>query len=179
MKTLYILLLFVLSLLAEEKKLTFYDFNATNIDGKEISMSVYKEKVLLIVNVASDCKFTPQYEGLQLLFEKYEDKGFMVLGFPCNQFREQESGSNKEIKFFCTSTYKVSFDMFEKIDVNGKNTLPLYKYLKEQAPGFLWTESIKWNFTKFLVNKKGKVLKRYSSMTTPKEIEKDLLLLLK
>lgn len=159
--------------------MSFYDYEATNIDGEKVLMSKYKGQVLLIVNLASECKFTPQYEGLQKLFDTYKKEGFMVLGFPSNQFRNQESGTNKEIKFFCTSTYKVSFDMFEKIDVNGDNALPLYKYLKKQAPGFLWTESIKWNFTKFLVNTKGEVLKRYGSVTTPKEIEKDILDLLK
>ena len=169
----------MLSLSAQAKELSFYDFNATDINGQNISMSQYKGKVLLIVNVASECKFTPQYEGLQALFEKHKEEGLFVLGFPSNQFREQEPGTNKEIKFFCTSTYKVDFPMFAKIDVNGDNALPLYTYLKKKRTGFLWTESIKWNFTKFLVDKKGKVIQRYGSTTTPKEIEADILILLK
>jgi len=175
MKIFYILVLSLLSLNAQ----SFYDFNATKIDGQKVSMSTYKNKVVLVVNVASECKFTPQYEGLQKLFNTYKQEEFIILGFPCNQFREQEKASNKEIQFFCTSNYKVSFDMFEKIDVNGDNAHPLYKYLKKQATGFLWTESIKWNFTKFLIDKRGKVIRRYGSITTPEEIEKDIKVLLK
>jgi len=175
MKILTSLLFCVLSLQA----LSFYDFNATSIEGKEISMSQYKNKVVLIVNTASECKFTPQYEGLQKLYTKYKNEGFVILGFPSNQFREQESGSNKEIYFFCKSTYHVDFPLFEKIDVNGDKALPLYKYLKKEKTGFLWTESIKWNFTKFLIDKKGKVIKRYGSTTEPKEIEEDIIRLLK
>lgn len=179
MKILYSLLILLFTLFAQDESLSVYDFNVTNIDGKSVFMSKYKGKVLLIVNVASECKFTPQYEGLQKLFDKYKKDGFMILGFPSNQFREQEPGSNEQIKVFCTTKYKVSFDMFEKIDVNGKDTLPLYRYLKQEATGFLWTESIKWNFTKFLIDKDGKVISRYSSITTPEEIEKDIVFLLK
>ncbi|HIC43686.1 MAG TPA: glutathione peroxidase [Sulfurimonas sp.] len=175
MKIIYLFLSIILSLHAH----SFYDFKATSIEGNNISMSSYKDKVVLVVNTASECKFTPQYEGLQTLYIKHKDKGFVILGFPSNQFKEQEPGSNKEIHFFCTSTYKVDFPMFEKIDVNGDNAIPLYKYLKKEQKGFLWTKSIKWNFTKFLVDKKGRVIKRYSSLTKPKEIEKDIINLLK
>jgi len=174
MKLFYLLLTLLLSLQAQEPKMSIYDFNATTIEGKNISMSKYKGKVLLIVNVASKCGFTPQYEGLETLYETYQDKDFMILGFPCNQFSEQESGTNEEIKFFCESTYDVEFDMYAKIDVNGDNTIPLYNFLKSEATGFLWTESIKWNFTKFLVDKNGKVITRYGSSTTPLSIKEDI-----
>jgi len=174
MKLLLSLLTLILSLHAQ----SFYDFNATNIEGENISMSNYKDKVVLIVNTASECTFTPQYEGLQALYSKHKNQGLVILGFPSNQFREQEPGSNKEIHFFCTSTYKVDFPLFEKIDVNGPQAIPLYKYLKKEQSGFLWTESIKWNFTKFLVDRKGKVIKRYGSTTEPQAIEKDIQLLL-
>ncbi len=163
----------------EDEKMTVYDFNVTTIDGKVISMSHYKGKVLLIVNVASECGFTPQYEGLEKLYETYRDDGFMVLGFPSNQFGEQEPGSNEEIIFFCQGTYDVQFDMFTKIDVNGDNADPLYKYLKHEQSGFLWTESIKWNFTKFLVDRNGNVVKRYGSSTKPESIKEDIEALLK
>jgi len=175
MKHLLLILLLFSSLYSQ----SFYDFSAKDIDGKTISMSEYKNKIVLVVNVASKCKYTPQYEGLQKLYDDYKTQGFVVLGFPSNEFREQEPASNTEIKFFCTSTYKVDFPMFEKVKVNGKSTLPLYKYLKKEQTGILWTESIKWNFTKFLVDKKGNVLKRYGSSTTPSEIEKDISALLK
>lgn len=158
---------------------TFYDFNATSIIGENISMSHYKEKVVLIVNVASKCGFTPQYEGLQKLYEQHEKEGFTILAFPCNQFKEQEPANHKEIQNFCTSNYNITFPLFEKIDVNGDNAHPLYKFLKSQATGIMWTESIKWNFTKFLVDKKGTVIKRYGSSTKPKEIEADIIKLLK
>ncbi|WP_164967627.1 glutathione peroxidase [Arcobacter sp. CECT 8985] len=155
-------------------KESIYDFNVKTIDGKTISMSEYKHKVLLIVNVASKCGFTSQYEGLEKLYEKYKDKGFVILGFPCNQFMNQEPGTNEEIKEFCSLTYQVKFPMFSKIDVNGDDTEPLYKYLKEQVSGVLGTELIKWNFTKFLVDKNGKVIERFSPSTTPESIEKDI-----
>ncbi|RXK01368.1 glutathione peroxidase [Arcobacter sp. CECT 8986] len=153
---------------------TIYDFDVKTIDGKSINMSEYKNKVLLIVNVASKCGFTPQYEGLENLYEKYKSKDFVVLGFPSNQFMNQEPGTNEEIKEFCSLTYDVKFPMFSKIDVNGDDTEPLYKYLKEKASGVLGTEAIKWNFTKFLVDKNGKVIERYSPSTTPKSLEKDI-----
>ncbi|RXJ97507.1 glutathione peroxidase [Malaciobacter molluscorum] len=153
---------------------TIYDFDVKTIDGKSINMGEYKNKVLLIVNVASKCGFTSQYEGLEKLYEKYKSKDFVVLGFPCNQFMNQEPGTNEEIKEFCSLTYNVKFPMFSKIDVNGDKTEPLYKYLKEQASGVLGTEAIKWNFTKFLIDKNGKVIERYSPSTTPKSLEKDI-----
>ncbi len=167
------------TLSAEEKPVSIYDFNVTTITGKEISMAQYRGKVLLIVNVASQCGFTPQYEGLEKLYETYKDEGFMVLGFPSNQFGEQEPGSNDEIIFFCQGNYDVQFDMFSKIDVNGENTIPLYKYLKSEQTGFLWTKSIKWNFTKFLVDREGNVVERYGSSTKPESIKEDIEALLK
>jgi len=168
-------LLLTLNLIAsEEKNMNIYDYNVTTIEGKEISMSKYKGKVLLIVNVASECGFTPQYEGLEKLYETYKDQGLMILGFPSNQFGEQEPGSDDEIIFFCQGTYDVKFDMFSKIDVNGDNTDPLYKYLKSEQSGFMWTESIKWNFTKFLVDREGNVVDRYGSSTKPASIAEDI-----
>ena len=167
------------SLIAKGKDMSIYDFNVTTIDGKEISMSEYQDKVLLIVNVASECGFTPQYEGLEKLYQTYKDEGFMVLGFPSNQFGEQEKGSDENIKFFCQGTYDVHFDMFSKIDVNGDNTDPLYKYLKKVQGGILWMDSIKWNFTKFLVDREGNVVDRYAPATNPKSISEDIKVLLK
>jgi glutathione peroxidase len=152
-----------------------YDFKVKDIDGKEVSLSDYEGKVILIVNTASKCGFTPQYEGLQEIYTAHKDKGFVVLGFPCNQFRGQEPGSESDIKNFCTENYGVDFPMFSKIDVNGDNADPLYVYLKEAATGFLGTENIKWNFTKFLINKKGEVIDRYAPVTKPKSIEEDIL----
>lgn len=158
--------------------MNLYDINVTTIDGQDISMANYKGRVLLIVNVASECGFTPQYEGLEKLYQEYKDDGFMVLGFPSNQFSKQEPGTNQEIKFFCQGTYDVHFDMFAKVDVNGGGTIPLFKYLKKKQGGFL-TNSIKWNFTKFLVNREGKVVDRFSSATKPKDIAKSIKKLLK
>ena len=169
------LLLFSLTLLnTKDLPMNIYDFTVKNINGKEISMTKYKNKVLLIVNVASKCAFTSQYEGLETLYNKYKNSDFIVLGFPSNQFSDQEPGTNKEIKSFCSLTYGVSFDMFEKSDVNGNSTIPLYKYLKKEATGLFGSQSIKWNFTKFLVNKDGKVVDRYGSSTKPADIEKDI-----
>ena len=153
---------------------SIYDFNAKDIDGKPQSLGDYKGKAMLIVNVASKCGFTPQYKGLEALYEKLEDKGLVVLGFPCDQFGHQEPGDEAEIKNFCSLTYDVKFPMFSKIDVNGANTDPLYKYLKHEAKGLLGSESIKWNFTKFLVDKSGKVVKRYAPTDTPESIEKEI-----
>lgn len=153
---------------------SIYDFKVNNIDGDPVTLADYKGKALLIVNVASRCGFTDQYEGLQALYEKYKDRGFVVLGFPCNQFGGQEPGSSAEIKFFCKSNYDVSFPMFEKIDVNGDQAHPLYVHLKQQQKGVLGTEAIKWNFTKFLVDQEGRVLKRYASATKPKSIASDI-----
>lgn len=156
----------------------FYNFTATSIDGKEIAMSDYKDKVVLIVNVASKCGFTPQYEGLQELYQKHGKDGLVILGFPSNQFASQEPGSAEDIKSFCTLNYGVTFPMFSKIDVNGKDTHPLYVYLKGQQSGFPG-DAIKWNFTKFLVDKEGKVVNRFASTTKPESIEEDILGLLK
>ena len=151
-----------------------YDFSVITIDGKEISMSDYKGKVLLIVNVASECGFTPQYEGLEKIYGQLKNKGFVVLGFPCNQFGGQEPGTNTEIKEFCSANYHVTFPLFNKIDVNGDKAHPLYKYLTDVKPGILGTKAIKWNFTKFLIDKNGKVVDRYSSTTTPESIIDDI-----
>ena len=155
-----------------------YDFSAKTIDGQDQKLDAYKGKTLLIVNVASKCGFTPQYKGLEALYKKYKDKGLVILGFPCDQFGHQEPGDENEIKNFCSLTYEVDFPMFAKIQVNGDDAHPLYKYLKNEEKGILGTTAIKWNFTKFLVDKTGKVLKRYGSIDTPESIEKDLLPLL-
>lgn len=155
--------------------MNIYDFNVTDINGQDVCMSKYKNKVLLIVNVASKCGFTTQYEGLEELFKRYKDKDFMVLGFPSNQFARQEPGTLEEIKNFCTNNYDITFDLFSKIEVNGKNELPLYTYLKDEARGIFGTKQIKWNFTKFLVDSKGNIVKRYSSLVTPQDIEEDIL----
>jgi len=151
-----------------------YQFKATNIKGEEQALSKYENKVILIVNTASKCGFTPQFEGLEQLYTEFKEQGLVILGFPCNQFGHQDPGSNDEIQEFCQINYGVSFPIFGKIDVNGDNTHPLFKYLKSEAPGIAGTESIKWNFTKFLVNKEGKVVKRYGSTDAPKKIAKDI-----
>lgn len=153
---------------------TIYDFKVKDIDGKEIDFSEFKGKTLLIVNVASKCGFTKQYTGLEGLHRKYKDQGFSVLGFPCNQFKAQEPGDEAEIKQFCSLTYDVSFPMFAKIEVNGENTDPLYKFLKNECKGILGSEAIKWNFTKFLVNKNGEVVDRYAPITEPAAMTKDI-----
>lgn len=153
---------------------TVYSFQATRIDGESISLETFKGQLLLIVNTASRCGFTPQYQGLESLYQAFKDQGFTVLGFPCNQFGQQEPGDSTEISNFCTTNFGVSFPLFEKIDVNGQNTHPLFQYLKSAAPGVLGTKAIKWNFTKFLVGRDGKVIKRYPSMTTPESIRKDI-----
>ena len=164
---------------AKENQMSIYDFNVKTIDGQEISMSKYKGKVLLIVNVASKCGFTSQYEGLENLFEKYKNEDFMVLGFPSNQFANQEPESNEKIKEFCSLTYDVKFDMFSKVDVNGENEAPIYKFLKSNQKGILGSENIKWNFTKFLVDKNGNIVDRFAPTTSPEAIEKDIIKLLK
>lgn len=153
---------------------SIYEFSAKSIDGKHVDFSEFKGKVLLIVNVASKCGFTPQYEGLENLYKKYKDKGLVILGFPCNQFGKQEPGSEQEIAQFCRTNYGVTFPMFAKIDVNGENTHPLYTFLKAKAPGVLSTQDIKWNFTKFLVDREGNVVTRYAPATTPDAIEKEI-----
>ena len=147
-----------------------YDFEVTTITGEKQTLKPYQGKVMLIVNVASKCGFTPQYEGLEKLYETYKDRGLVILGFPSNQFGSQEPGTNAQIATFCSLTYGVSFPMFAKIDVNGKEAHPLYIYLKHKAPGVLGTESIKWNFTKFLINKEGQVVERFGSATKPEEL---------
>jgi glutathione peroxidase len=151
-----------------------YDLSARAIDGSERKLEDYRGKLLLVVNVASKCGFTPQYEGLESLWQEYRDKGLVVLGFPCDQFGHQEPGDEREIQSFCTTTYGVSFPMFAKIEVNGRNTHPVYELLKSEAPGLLGTTSVKWNFTKFLVDRSGRVVKRYASTDTPKKIEADI-----
>lgn len=151
----------------------FYDYKVKNISGEDVSMSEYKGKVVLIVNTASKCGFTKQYEGLEELYEKYKDQGFVILGFPCNQFGAQEPGGNEEIKNFCTSTFSVSFPMMSKIDVNGDDADPLYKFLKKEKGGILG-DDIKWNFTKFLIDGEGNVVDRFASQKTPKALEKEV-----
>ena len=152
-----------------------YGFEASSIDGRPVRLQAYAGKPVLIVNVASKCGFTPQYKGLEALYKKYKDKGLVILGFPCDQFGHQEPGDENEIKNFCSLTYEVDFPMFAKIQVNGDDAHPLYKYLKNEEKGILGTTAIKWNFTKFLVGRDGTVLKRYDPTVMPEEIEKDLL----
>ena len=155
-----------------------YDHVVKDANMNEISIGSFKNKVLLVVNVASKCGFTYQYEGLQNLYSKYAEDGLEVLGFPCNQFKAQESGTNEEIQFFCTEKYDVSFNVFNKIDVNGKDADPFYNFLKNERPGIMGTKNIKWNFSKFLVNKNGEVVKRYGPSTKPESIESDIIKLL-
>ena len=153
---------------------SIYDFSAKTLDDRDISLGDYKDKVLLIVNTASKCGFTPQYEGLESLHRKYGERGLAILGFPCNQFGAQEPGDATEIANFCSLTYDVSFPMFAQVDVNGDNTHPLFQYLKAAKPGLLGTEGIKWNFTKFLVDRNGEVVERYAPATKPAELEKTI-----
>ena len=159
-------------------KETVYDYKVKDINGKEVAMSDFKDKVLLIVNVASNCGFTPQYKGLQDLYEKYSKDGFEVLAFPCNQFGSQEKGSEQDIKEFCTNNYAVTFPIFSKVEINGNKAEPLFKFLKQQIKGFMGTESVKWNFSKFLVNKNGQVVKRYGSLDFPENLEGEIKALL-
>lgn len=154
---------------------SIYQFEVSDINGNNVSLSDYQGKTLLIVNTASKCGFTPQYKGLEELYENHKDKGLVILGFPCNQFGKQEPGSDEEIASFCDLTFKVSFPMFSKIDVNGEQAAPLYEYLKAQAPGILGSKGVKWNFTKFLVNKDGQVTKRFAPKDKPESIEKEIL----
>jgi len=153
---------------------SIYDFEVKTIDGAQMKLDAYRGKTLLVVNVASKCGFTPQYEGLEAMYRRHKDEGLVVLGFPCDQFGHQEPGDEEEIKTFCSTRYDVTFPMFAKIDVNGSDAHPLYEYLKSEGKGLLGTESIKWNFTKFLVDKHGKVVKRYGTKTTPESIEEEL-----
>ena len=151
-----------------------YNISVKDIDMNSVDLRTYEGKTLLIVNVASKCGFTPQYKDLQNLYEKYQEQGLEVLGFPCNQFGAQEPGTNEEVKSFCDLNYNVSFRMFDKIDVNGSNASPLFKYLKHESPGIMGTEAVKWNFTKFLVNSDGKVVKRFAPKDGKSEIEPEL-----
>jgi glutathione peroxidase len=151
----------------------FYPFTAKSLQGKEISMDTYKGKVILVVNTASNCGFTPQYEGLEVLHRKYKEKGLVILGFPCNQFGGQEPGTEKEIAAGCLINYGVSFQMFSKIKVNGDDAHPIYKYLKNKLPG-LFGSRIRWNFAKFLIDTNGIPVKRFSPATKPEKLEKDI-----
>jgi glutathione peroxidase len=155
-----------------------YDYSATRADGTTTALSDYKGQVLLIVNTASKCGFTPQYEGLEKLHATHKDAGFSVLAFPCNQFGSQEPGSTEEIVEFCEMRFQTSFPLFEKIDVNGTNSHPLYKHLKSEVKGLLGTERIKWNFTKFLINRDGEVVGRFGSQKKPADIESEIMALL-
>lgn len=152
--------------------MSVYNFSATDIRGQELSLETFKDKVILIVNTASKCGFTPQFKGLETLYEELKDDGLVVLGFPCNQFGSQDPGSDGDIEKFCQLNYGVSFPMFSKVDVNGADTHPLFKYLKKEAKGLLGSEAIKWNFTKFLVNREGDVVARFGSAETPESIAK-------
>lgn len=158
--------------------MALYEHMLTLNNGEQTSLEKYKGKVLLIVNTASKCGFTPQYEGLESLYKKYNDKGFEVLAFPCDQFGHQEPGSNEDIAQFCNLNFGVSFPLFKKTNVNGPNANPLFEELKHEAPGLLGTKRIKWNFTKFLVDTQGKVLKRYAPNVKPEAMEKDIVKLL-
>lgn len=158
--------------------MSLYDHVARTLDGHEQPLSAYKGKVLLIVNTASKCGFTPQYQGLQALHEQFAGQGLVVLGFPCNQFGHQEPGDAGQIGAFCEKNYGVSFPMFEKVDVNGDNAHPLYRFLKAESPGLLGTEAIKWNFTKFLVDRDGKVVRRYAPKDKPAHLADDIRALL-
>jgi glutathione peroxidase len=151
-----------------------YDFTANSLDGNPVALRDYTGKVLLIVNTASKCGFTPQYEGLEALYQQYRDRGLAVLGFPCNQFGAQEPGTADEIGSFCQKNYGVSFPMFEKIDVNGDSAHPLYRWLKSGAKGVLGSEAIKWNFTKFLVDRQGRVIDRFAPTTKPEDLKSNV-----
>jgi len=149
----------------------FYGFTATDIDGQERSMTDFKDKVVVVVNTASRCGFTPQYKGLEALYQEYKDQGLVILGFPCNQFGKQEPGDEAEIAQFCELSYGVTFPLFAKVEVNGKNAHPLFEFLKQNAPGLLGSEGIKWNFTKFVVDRKGQVVKRFAPKDKPEALK--------
>lgn len=153
---------------------TISDFNVQGINGETVDLARYAGSVVLVVNVASHCGFTPQYEGLQALYEKYKDRGFVVLGFPCNQFGAQEPGTEAEIVSFCSLNYQVGFPLFAKVDVNGDTAAPFYHWLKSEKAGLLGSEAVKWNFTKFLLDKQGKVVDRFAPMTKPAEIAAEI-----
>ena len=154
--------------------MSIYNFQAQSIDGQNVDLSRYRGQVMLIVNTASACGFTPQFTGLEKLHQQYGPQGLAVIGFPCNQFASQDPGDNEQIAGFCQRNYGVSFQMMGKIEVNGAGAHPLYQWLKQEAPGFLGTEGIKWNFTKFLVGRDGRVIKRYAPQDTPEKIAKDV-----
>jgi glutathione peroxidase len=158
-------------------KMNFYELSARTIQGKEVKMDEYRGKVVLIVNTASKCGFTPQYEGLEKLYEQYKDRGLVILGFPCNQFGGQEPGSENEIQESCQINYGVTFQLFGKVDVNGGEAHPVFQFLKKELPGLLGGK-IKWNFTKFLIDRNGKPVKRFAPVTKPEKMEKDILKLL-
>jgi len=153
---------------------TAFDFEAKSLAGKRVALKKYRGKVLLVVNTASHCGFTPQYKGLQALYDRYRDRGLEILGFPCNQFGAQEPGDAEEIGAFCERNYGVGFPMFEKIDVNGEDAHPLYKWMTSAAPGLLGSEAVKWNFTKFLVRRDGSVYKRFSPQSSPESLAADI-----
>lgn len=161
-----------------EQPQTVYGFSVQTAAGETVSLADYRDKVMLVVNVASKCGFTPQYEGLEALFQAYRTRGFFVLGFPCNQFGGQEPGTDESIQSFCKLNYGVTFPVCAKIEVNGANAHPLYGFLKEQAPGLAGTRAVKWNFTKFLVDRQGRVVRRYAPATAPADLAADLELLL-
>ncbi len=164
---------------ALDTPVSIYDFSVRTIDGEETTLARYRGNVLLIVNVASRCGFTPQYQGLSDLYRKHAQQGLVVLGFPCNQFGHQEPGDEATIKGFCSTTYQVTFPLFAKLKVNGTDAHPLYRWLKQQAKGIAGTQAIKWNFTKFLVDRSGTVVGRFSSRVTPEELEPEIVKLLK
>lgn len=178
MKVQTFLLMLFLSISAfvypEAKDKNIYGFKVLNIEGKEQSLKEYKGKVVLVVNVASKCGYTKQYEGLEALYEKYKDRGLVILGFPCNQFRGQEPGTDAEIAKFCSLTYGVDFPMFSKIEVNGENAIPLYKYLKDKLPGSGGKSDIEWNFAKFLIDRNGQPVQRYLPKVKPEELEAEI-----
>ena len=159
--------------------MSVYDFNAVDIQGNDRALSEFKGKVMLVVNTASKCGFTPQFEGLESMYKELKDEGLEILGFPCNQFAQQDKGTDSEIAGFCMKNYGVSFPMFSKIEVNGEGEHPLYRFLKSQAPGILGTKKIKWNFTKFLINQNGEVVKRFAPTAKPVDIKKHVVALLK
>lgn len=158
--------------------MSLYEISVDTIEGKQQTIAKYRGKTLLIVNVASKCGFTPQYHGLEALWRRYKDKGLVVLGFPCDQFGQQEPGDEDEIQRFCSTSYDVTFPMFTKIEVNGPGTHPLYQHLKAERRGVLGSQAIKWNFTKFTVNRDGEVVKRYAPTDTPEAIEREIVKLL-
>ena len=155
-------------------KKSFFDFTVKSAQAKDYDLSQHKDKVVLVVNVASKCGFTPQYKGLEALYQEHKSEDFTIIGFPCNQFGSQEPGSNEEIQSFCEMNYGVTFPVLGKVDVNGSGADPIYKHLKEEAPGIFGTEAIKWNFTKFLIGKDGKVIERFAPNTEPKDINESI-----